>query len=389
MSRAYRKNGIPDRWLDYQAVGKRLPGSRFIAFKVPLKLALTCRLSSADVFGPWELLDTLTKDNQELGLIIDLTFTTRYYRAEDVPESLQCVKIFTAGHEIPSDETILNFKRAVHRFLHENADNDKLVGVHCTHGLNRTGYLICRYLIDVDGVEPHKAIELFNSSRGHAIERQNYLEDLLSGPKRSNEGIEECEQEPVKGSSTHRPIDSEENISNVEERPAVCHEPSRNRRRNNRHSHPSSNRQCLDFQSPSASGLLPSPGGGGGGGSGLLPSPGGTGLLSFPSFPSVRAPFCNYSWSPPQANYQWRGSFPRAESRAPSSTSVWNSPYNQRDRGNGPYPSNHGPHVSGQWTNDSNTYSYGTPGKWAGPKMRPENEHDHRVGHYKYPYDYQ
>lgn len=33
------------------------------------------------------------------------------------------VKIFTAGHEVPSDETILSFKRAVQRFLRDNADN--------------------------------------------------------------------------------------------------------------------------------------------------------------------------------------------------------------------------------------------------------------------------
>jgi protein-tyrosine phosphatase len=25
---------------------------------------------------------------------------------------------------------------------------DGLIGVHCTHGVNRTGYLICRYLIE-------------------------------------------------------------------------------------------------------------------------------------------------------------------------------------------------------------------------------------------------
>lgn len=90
------------------------------------------------------------------------------------------VKIFTAGHEVPSDKTILSFKRVVQRFLQDNSDNgplrisvrqsclggsthagemtaaplsfsvfpssnaDKLIGVHCTHGLNRTGYLICR-----------------------------------------------------------------------------------------------------------------------------------------------------------------------------------------------------------------------------------------------------
>ena len=39
-------------------------------------------LPRSDVFGPWELLDALNKQNQELGLIIDLTFTTRYYNLQ-------------------------------------------------------------------------------------------------------------------------------------------------------------------------------------------------------------------------------------------------------------------------------------------------------------------
>ncbi len=35
---------------------------------------------------------------------------------------------------------------------------DLLVGVHCTHGLNRTGYLVCRYMIDKLDFEPEAAI---------------------------------------------------------------------------------------------------------------------------------------------------------------------------------------------------------------------------------------
>ncbi|XP_077944633.1 RNA/RNP complex-1-interacting phosphatase isoform X5 [Gasterosteus aculeatus] len=119
------------------------------------------------------------------------------------------MKIFTAGHEVPSNKTILSFKRAVGAFLRDHADNDMLIGVHCTHGLNRTGYLICRYLIDVDGMDPKEAVALFNSSRGHAMERQNYLDDLLRGPKRrsvsnSNEGMQEAEQEPMRGLASQR-----------------------------------------------------------------------------------------------------------------------------------------------------------------------------------------
>ncbi|XP_026075984.1 RNA/RNP complex-1-interacting phosphatase [Carassius auratus] len=201
-----KKNAIPDRWTEYKAVGKRIPGTRFIAFKVPLKQSFRYQLTQSEVFGPFDLVRILEKEGQQLGLIIDLTFTTHYYKVEDLPNTLYHLKIFTAGHEVPNDATILSFKKAVRRFLHDNENNDKLIGVHCTHGLNRTGYLICRYLIDVDGMNPQKAINLFNESRGYSIERQNYLDDLRTGPKRSNEGMEEPDKEPVQGLA-HEPRD--------------------------------------------------------------------------------------------------------------------------------------------------------------------------------------
>ncbi|XP_072912835.1 uncharacterized protein [Hemitrygon akajei] len=184
------KNGIPDRWQEYSAVGQRLPGTRFIAFKVPLKKVFESRLMPHEIFSPTDLLKQISEQHQELGKIIDLTFTKRYYDSTELPEDLHYEKIFTAGHEVPSAKNILSFKQAVKTFLLENMDNDKLVGVHCTHGVNRTGYLICRYLIDVDGMDPHEAIDLFNRSRGHPIERQNYIQDLLQGPHRSNKGID-------------------------------------------------------------------------------------------------------------------------------------------------------------------------------------------------------
>ncbi|XP_056099546.1 RNA/RNP complex-1-interacting phosphatase isoform X2 [Rhinichthys klamathensis goyatoka] len=198
------KNGIPDRWTDYTAVGKRIPGTRFIAFKVPLKQSFRGRLTQSEAFEPFDLVHMLEKEGQELGLIIDLTFTTRYYTVVDLPNTLYHLKIFTAGHEVPNNPTILSFKKAVRQFLHDNENNDKLIGVHCTHGLNRTGYLICRYLIDVDGMKPQKAINLFNASRGHSIERQNYLDDLRNGPKRSNVGMEKPDQEPSQGLANER-----------------------------------------------------------------------------------------------------------------------------------------------------------------------------------------
>ncbi|NXO01614.1 DUS11 phosphatase, partial [Rhinopomastus cyanomelas] len=166
------------RWTDYVPLGRRMPGTRFIAFKVPLKKSFDNKLLPEERFSPQDLIKKIKEQKEELGLIIDLTYTTRYYRPEELPDTLSYAKIFTMGHEIPSRETIFQFNQVVTKFLRENQDNDKLIGVHCTHGLNRTGYLVCRYLIDVEGVDPDTAIQLFNRARGHPIERINYIQDL-------------------------------------------------------------------------------------------------------------------------------------------------------------------------------------------------------------------
>ncbi|KAM9340644.1 RNA/RNP complex-1-interacting phosphatase-like [Symphorus nematophorus] len=204
-----KSRGVPDRWLDYSPVGQRVPGTRFVAFKVPLKPSLNCRVPDSDSFSIWDLLDHLQSQDLDLGLIIDLTFTDRYYDLRDVPESVSYIKIQTKGHHVPSDATVLRFTRAVRHFLSENRDNEQLIGIHCTHGLNRTGYLVCRYLIDVDGLEAAAAVDLFNSSRGHRIERGNYLRDLQRGAKRSNTAIDQDWEEPVRGLATERPPKTE------------------------------------------------------------------------------------------------------------------------------------------------------------------------------------
>lgn len=147
------------------------------------------KLMPEECFSPLDLFNKIQEQNEELGLIIDLTYTQRYYKVEDLPETISYIKIFTVGHQIPDNDTIFQFKCAVKEFLKKNKNNDKLIGVHCTHGLNRTGYLICRYLIDVEGMRPDDAIELFNSCRGHCIERQNYIENLQKRHVRKNRNV--------------------------------------------------------------------------------------------------------------------------------------------------------------------------------------------------------
>ncbi|KAL8187150.1 UNVERIFIED_CONTAM: hypothetical protein K2H54_034642, partial [Gekko kuhli] len=176
-------------WRNVPPVGQPIPGTRFIAFKVPLKGAINQRLTPNQKFTPKDLIAAVKALDVELGLIIDLTYTTRYYNVKDLPKTVEYKKLYTVGHEVPDDPTILQFKKWVRKFLWENAENEKLIGVHCTNGVNRTGYLICRYLIDVEGWDPETAIQAFGEARGHHMDRGIYLTDLKTQPMRSNLGM--------------------------------------------------------------------------------------------------------------------------------------------------------------------------------------------------------
>ena len=178
------KNDVPDGWEKYSRYGSRIPNTPFVAFKVPLSENLQGRynreyLPRATTDQALEhrwTLDTLGKTFPDLGLVIDLTATDRYYN----PRSMKArhVKIKTQGHVVPDQNVIKLFFDEVDKAL--DLDEDTLIGVHCTHGINRTGYLICRYLIEKLNWDPEKAIREFGRCRGHAIERANYLQSLKS-----------------------------------------------------------------------------------------------------------------------------------------------------------------------------------------------------------------
>lgn len=75
----------------------------------------------------------------KLGLWIDLTNTKRFYNREEI-EGKDCryVKLQCRGHgETPSPEQTRSFIDIVDDFINERPID--LIGVHCTHGFNRTG----------------------------------------------------------------------------------------------------------------------------------------------------------------------------------------------------------------------------------------------------------
>ncbi|TMS33906.1 hypothetical protein L596_001594 [Steinernema carpocapsae] len=177
-------------------MGCRIPATRFIAFKTPLCHAYTkqCEHNKFD-------LEDLFGYCAHIGMIVDLTFTYRYYDRKLVEANYGVIhkKIGCGGHNVEEQEDkYLQFRDVVKEFL-ESSSPDKLVGVHCTHGLNRTGYMVCRYLIEEEGWDAEETIDAFGTARGHPIERVNYMKRVI-----------EKHQEMTSSSQSHEEIHVQE-----------------------------------------------------------------------------------------------------------------------------------------------------------------------------------
>lgn len=65
------------------------------------------------------------------------------------------------------------------RDLERTLQSNEFIGVHCTHGINRTGYMIANYMCREKGVKPRQAINAFEKSREpHKIDKDYLIQDL-------------------------------------------------------------------------------------------------------------------------------------------------------------------------------------------------------------------
>ncbi|CAH0773905.1 unnamed protein product [Bemisia tabaci] len=164
-----------EKWCSYSSHGEVIPNTRIIAFKVPLRKESMQNRDAKE----WFTLDDLVKAIPNLGLVIDLCNTQKYYKPKDL-ESRGIIhkKVVCIGGAVPPKSVTDKFCSIIDDFLKEN-DSDKLVGVHCTHGLNRTGYLVCRYLMTRLNMTPDDAIKAFEDARGHKMVRLKLKNHLL------------------------------------------------------------------------------------------------------------------------------------------------------------------------------------------------------------------
>ena len=168
---------LPPRWLGCPRRGD-VVADKFLPFKTPLDDRYDDLVEAGEQWKFSLLFGYLKSRSINLGMVIDLTKSGRFYDSRELEKyNVAHHKLACAGHEeSPTTEQVALFIHVCRQFFLANPG--AVIGVHCTHGFNRTGFLISAFLCEEAGYSIEVALQQFSRARPPGILKEHYLQDL-------------------------------------------------------------------------------------------------------------------------------------------------------------------------------------------------------------------
>jgi pimeloyl-ACP methyl ester carboxylesterase len=120
---------------------------------------------------------TFEKQHPEIYAIIDIGSDTPSYDPTDF-QRIKYVKYKTESKVTPDNISIVKFIEIVDKLIKERENDKQYIVVHCHYGQNRTGFLICCYLIEKLGWSVNEAIRAFQVSKEPGIKHVHFQNAL-------------------------------------------------------------------------------------------------------------------------------------------------------------------------------------------------------------------
>ncbi|KAF5837769.1 hypothetical protein DUNSADRAFT_3912 [Dunaliella salina] len=152
------------KWGDYAAIGA--PVGRFIPCKTPISreiLSDRTLVPSAPkhALTVEHLLESQRLEGRRVGFIMDLSNHACLYE-KDIPKDILYHQIRLVAKVVPPPDFIAQVRQAVEAFLREH--HNEYIAIHCAYGFNRTGFVVCACLCELEGMSLNEALELFAKS---------------------------------------------------------------------------------------------------------------------------------------------------------------------------------------------------------------------------------
>ncbi|BFZ11350.1 hypothetical protein BsWGS_14390 [Bradybaena similaris] len=171
---------IPPRWLHCPRKGQ-LINEKFLPFKTPLDSKYDGEVPEESRFNIEMLFAAAKTMRKTIGMVVNLCNTDRFYDKKQVEAKepgCSIIQLKCKGRsETPTVEQTEAFVDLCDTFIRKKPL--EIIGVHCTHGFNRTGFLIVAYLVEKLSWSVEAAVRKFAEARPPGIYKQDYLNELF------------------------------------------------------------------------------------------------------------------------------------------------------------------------------------------------------------------
>ena len=195
------------KWGDYESYGEPVGPSRFIPMKTPLSPTLLAdfgvghgdraddpsdasearRVDDEDskrkkkvphVHTLPAFLAAQRAKGRDVGLVIDLSNHDCLY-SDGIPETgVTRVHVRNVAKSVPGLDSVAEAIAAASAFWDARENQKKYVAIHCAYGFNRTGFVLCCYLVEKCGMTAAEALEAFAVARKPGVKHERFREAL-------------------------------------------------------------------------------------------------------------------------------------------------------------------------------------------------------------------
>jgi hypothetical protein len=160
------------KWGDYASFGEPALPSKFIPMKTPLSPTLL----REDTFENVLLLPNFLAEQREsrgrdVGLVIDLSNHDCLY-GDGIPEGLERVHVRNVAKSVPDIACTSEVIAVASEFWSRRPN--AFVAIHCAYGFNRTGFVLCCYLIEACGLSADDALASFATARPPGVKHDRF-----------------------------------------------------------------------------------------------------------------------------------------------------------------------------------------------------------------------
>ena len=122
----------------------------------------------------------VAKWRDRIAAVIDISHESPVYNPQGLDKGgIEYHKFPTVSKIPPTVDEVKDFIALVDRLRTSQSQDDRLIGVHCHYGFNRTGFFICCYLIERRDFSVQAALDEFAKGRPPGIRHEHFIDTLF------------------------------------------------------------------------------------------------------------------------------------------------------------------------------------------------------------------